>query len=948
MKHSSRPVIRCLALAALAFPATLPAQYITRTWLDWRTIETPHFAVHYPTELEPWARIVAGKVERIDSTVSGIVGYTPRARIDVVIDDPYSISNGSAWPFLDAPALVFWATPPDPREDVGTYVSWADMLASHEFAHLAHLTRPSRNAFQSLLWRLAPVDLGPIPQKVPRWLFEGYATYVEGIVTGSGRPHGTWRSTYLRQWALEGRLPPYSQLDTYGGMYGGEFAYLAGSAFLEWLARRNGDSSLVSLWRRLTAKVDRSFDDAFTGVYGEPPALLYGRFAAELTAQAKATQLMVVRASPDSGRPIAHLIGETGDPAISTDGGKVALMLPSPGRPARVVIWKTIAEPDSAAARSARELLRRDPQDVAPIRPFPAPKKALAALPAVGNQPYQGPRFLRDGRLLVWRNAAVGDGSFRPDLFLWDPQRGLVSRITRGANVREGDPTPDGRLAVALRCGGGTCDLVTVDLRTAEVRTVAPGSETRSFYRPRVSSDGRRVLSAVHDSGFWRIAVTDLADGAVHFVRPPDGANWFDASFADDSTIVATTDGPGIPTIVRFSVLGGDAVPLTHVSGAAIAAEVNPADHTVWFLALHSRGWDLRAVPLEPTSVAAVTSSATAHAEPTLIPASPIAPPTRYRGRRQTIWIPGGVGGADGMTATLAIVNSDVVGRNELLLQGQSGWDRAWKGGSATLTSRSLRAPVFISAFSLRQDSLAGAPSARVDMTGAAMFVDYSRRYETSATRLTVGGTVARFQPTPGRTATRALGSASLSLAALSLQDGARNSAALALTGNDGVSDSSSVQRLMMSVGLEHTGAVILPIVLNGSAGRVWTSTPFELFSIGGLPATILQPGVLAQRIANPRLPSGMSVGRQVMTYRAGIPFAGVQLYDWGARTADGDGNDSWTRVTGAGWVGSLPAVPTIGTPAGRATIGAAIVPTAPSPHPIRAYFAIQFGDWAR
>ena len=84
------------------------------------------------------------------------------------------------------------------------------------------------------------------------------------------------------------------------------------------------------------------------------------------------------------------------------------------------------------------------------------------------------------------------------------------------------------------------------------MRTVGRGSDTRSFYRPRFSSDGMQILTAVHDSGFWRIALIDARSGDLRFLRPVDGANWFDASFADDSTILATTDATGIPTVMLF------------------------------------------------------------------------------------------------------------------------------------------------------------------------------------------------------------------------------------------------------------------------------------------------------------------------------------------------------------------------------------------------------------
>ena len=78
--------------------------------------------------------------------------------------------------------------------------------------------------------------LSPIAANAPRWVVEGYATYVEGRVTGSGRPNHAYRAAILRQFALEGRLPGYGQLNGGSGWVYGSFAYLAGSAFFEWLA----------------------------------------------------------------------------------------------------------------------------------------------------------------------------------------------------------------------------------------------------------------------------------------------------------------------------------------------------------------------------------------------------------------------------------------------------------------------------------------------------------------------------------------------------------------------------------------------------------------------------------------------------------------------------------------------------------------------------------------
>ncbi|HEU4989753.1 MAG TPA: hypothetical protein VFT41_08225, partial [Gemmatimonadaceae bacterium] len=415
-----------------ALPTAATAQGPARPYREWRTVETAHFRFHYPRDLERWTLATASHIESVDSAVAELVGFAPAHRVDVVVDDPFNQPNGAALPFLRAPVLTFWPVPPNPREDIGNWRTWGEMLSVHEFAHLAHLTRPSRNPVDAALWRLLPADLGPIPRKIPRWAIEGYATFVEGRITGSGRPNGAWRAAMLRQWALEGRLPTYDQMSDWRAFNGGDFAYLAGSAFYEWLAAREGDSSLVHVWRRASARVERGFDDAFAGVFGDPPRVLYGRFTAQLTAQAAAAAGALAAAGDVSGTLIQHLDRQTGDPALSPDGRQVALVLRSASAPPRLVIWSTAPPPpDTAAQQRIRRMLARDPQDVPARQFYPAPRRALFTLPAVGGRGFSEPRFMPGGRqVLVSRSTRQANGTLRPDLYLWTPAGGAVHRVT--------------------------------------------------------------------------------------------------------------------------------------------------------------------------------------------------------------------------------------------------------------------------------------------------------------------------------------------------------------------------------------------------------------------------------------------------------------------------------------------------------------------------------------
>lgn len=934
-----------IALAILFAPKLLGGQYQTRPWQDWKTVEAGRFAIHFPAELESWARTVAGKTPAIDSAVTHAVGFRPLQRIDIVIDDPFRIANGSSWPLLDAPRIVMWATPPNPRQDIGTFVSWADMLTTHEFAHLAHLLRPSRNEFQSWLWKVAPMELGPLSIKSPRWVIEGYATYIEGVVTGSGRPNGIWRPTILRQRAIEGVLPGYDQLDATGRMYGGEFAYLAGSLFLEWLAERRGDSSLVQLWRRMSARRDRGFAEAFAGVFGEAPDVLYGRFSAELTAAAKQRQAEM---RGDTETVIQHLARETGDPAISRDGGRAAIMLASATRPGRIVIWRTIPEPDSAADRATRALLAQDPEDVAPFRPFPPPKRALATLQAVGNQPYLDPRFFTDGRVLVWRNTAIGNGSWAPDLYVWDPQRGSVRRITRRANVQQGDPSPDGSTIAATQCGAGKCDLVLVDARTGKVSVAMAGTDTRSFYRPRFSPDGRSIAVSVHDS-YWRAAVFDLASHSLRIVSDGD-RKFFDVSFADDSTLVASSDENGLLNIVRLTTGGRVLGRITAVSGAAVAPQVNPADGSVWFLALHARGWDVRSTRSTPVPLTAQAPAPT----PRLLPTAPVSATKRYSPDRKWVYFPGGSLVRDGAGLLLGLANTDPVGKTEILIQGAKSLspesvNAPLEGVTLSLTRRG-RSAITASGFSLRQDG-----PFEFDLRGAAVSLDYAVRRERSSIRAIVGGSWARSTTPVDADRWQRFIEETISFSRF--RNGRRTTLQIFGHSSIGRLDDARIDRFIVGGGISSTE---IPFSFTAQFGDAPRSTP-EPFVIGGSPPTLAPPGVLSQYIPQPAL-SPFFVGPAFQTLRLAIPFGGLRLYDWLGRAYTGSA-PRFEQVVGAEWTMSVVAIPVLGTPAARVIIGAGRwmnrrdvlrqTPASPAVYitpggKTQFYITTQFGDWAR
>lgn len=924
---ASRSVVSLLvALTALAVPAQRPtpagAQSLTRPARAWETIETAHFQVHYPREMQPWVRPVAERLESVSAAVNALVGSAPSARVTVMVEDPSNVSNGFAVPLLEGPVIFLWPTPPSPSPSFGDHRGWGEILAVHEYGHIAHLTVPSRNPGERLLWRFLPSRVGPVARKSPAWIIEGYATYLEGKLTGNGRPHSSGRAAILRQWALEGRLPTYGQLNASAPFLGGAMRYLAGSAFLEWLAERKGEASLTHLWRRLSARERRSFAEAFRGVYGAGPDDLYGAFYTEVMEKALEARRQLQGAGLAEGTLVQKRAWSTGEPALSHDGARVAVVLRSPDAPSRLVVWPARDEPlDSAVIRARQAMLRRDTLDVLPFDSFPPPRRVQRTLYAVGGRAHEQPRWFADNeRLLVSRDEPLGDGATRPDLFIWNSRTGGLRRVTHGAGIRMADPHPNGESAAAVRCAGGVCDLVRVDLRSGRVTVLAAGSPFVVWHRPRWSPDGRRIAASVQRDGRWWTFVVDATSGAAAPVDPGDGANRHSPSWTRDGRLVVVSDRGGVPNLELLDPETAAPRALTRVTGAVSAPDVAP-NGDVWFLSLHAKGHDVRRVALASAAgsgaervVTLAPSLAPAAARPRqpglTFAAQPIEGPREYgNGPRGWRVLPGGALGPDGDMASLLVANVDPVGRLSVVAQGGYGQRGAWRGGSLATALRQkpvqLEASAWYTEHEPSEQAAGSFASLDIDsrFTGLALGARLAREGGAWAYALRAGGSLAQVDGNQLDGAGRAMGYAELRGRLTWTWRGVQVSPQLAATLTEGGTGGDSWTR-GVTTGALAIGGSRRALRFEGTLGSTTTAGPgefgrsFEQFAVGGTELPFLDRVVLSQRIPVPSVPVGYAAGRKLGIGRVSARWAGLQPYAmW---IAAGDKLTRYQRVLGA------------------------------------------------
>jgi hypothetical protein len=410
----------------------------------------------------------------------------------------------------------------------------------------------------------------------------------------------------------------------------------------------------------------------------------------------------------------------------------------------------------------------------------------------------------------------------------------------------------------------------------------------------------------------------------------------YDATFAPDGrTIVATSEAGGIANLERIDPAGARVAQLTSVTGAAIAADV-AFDGSVWFLALHAGGYDLRRLRADSTQMAAALPLALVLSDtlsPVLPPrrlpsasdssARPVRGPTpdersygfgpsRYR------VLPASTSGFGGSSTQLALVRSDPVGRLGVVLIGSVGSAALPQGGALTLTTRVTRTELGATGWLSHE-----APSRELEAALAAG-LDISRRGGALRAERTYVGDGASFtgtmallaedqRPTGLEAITRAAGIGALRVSLRQRDDDTRYEERLDLMGETGrsVDGRYARQRSALTIGVG-AGARALTTGKLAYGSLSGPGSDREQFVIGGVDSPLIDPLYDARRVTAPAYPAGSARGLSFASYRAAVPLAPLDVY-YDGLTVDTFKNT--LRSYGVELRQRVPAIAALGTP---------------------------------
>ena len=180
---------------------------------------------------------LAQSAEEIHDLLVPFMEWEPAFRTQVVLVDPTDSANGYATT-IPHNTIVIYAAPPTPESSLDNYEHWLWAIFVHEYAHILQIDEDGGSSEGT---SADPRSNDHARGVLPRWMTEGFATWVETRFSAGGRGRSTYTDMLLRSAALEGKLPRIDTADGLGHRWpSGHLRYLYGARFHFEVAERSG------------------------------------------------------------------------------------------------------------------------------------------------------------------------------------------------------------------------------------------------------------------------------------------------------------------------------------------------------------------------------------------------------------------------------------------------------------------------------------------------------------------------------------------------------------------------------------------------------------------------------------------------------------------------------------------------------------------------------------
>ena len=625
------PAMRRVAvLLASLFVVAFPLAAQVKPDLDWRTLGTTHFRIHFSPGLDDLARRTAANAEFAYARLATEL-VPPRGPIDIVVADNVDYANGYATPY-PSNRIVIYARPPVESMSLRNHVDWNLSLVTHELAHIFHLdrTRGWWRVAQSVFGRAAPFFPNTYS---PSWVVEGLAVHYETRFAGGGRLSGTEFPAMARAAAIDEDLPALHELSLAAPRFpGGNVAYVYGSfAMTRPRAGALGRFVEVSSGRVIPWRINANARAAF----GESFSDYWARWRDSVTTS-------VVAVAGSDSRDLTDHGFEARFPRFLDDTTLIYV---------------------ANDARQTTGLYRLADDAAAPHRERLGRRNGIDA-----NSPLDRRRTVQGE--LEWSDP----WTLRSDLYLG--AGASHRRLTRNERLSSPDVHRATRRVVAVQTIPGSTQLVTMNLDGDEYpRLLVAGTLDRNWSDPRWSHDGTRIAAARWErGGRASIVVLDSKGRTLREFSPRALSVVSSPVWAPgDTTILFVSDHEGRATVYRGDVRTGGFAPVWRSATALHTPDISPSGERIAAVELRGDGYrvvtrDMPGAIDLPMPAADSAADTAREATALMLPADTTAEESRYSAFHSLLpqwWLPV-VTSTDLDTRRFGILTGghDVIGRH--------------------------------------------------------------------------------------------------------------------------------------------------------------------------------------------------------------------------------------------------------------------------------------------
>lgn len=643
-------------MRAGAFACALLVEFSARSaragdpYLQWYTVKTPHFRVHYHGGLEDIAQRTANSAESVHERLAPELGWAPRQVTEIVVTDDTDGANGSA-ATLPYNTIRLFATAPDDMSPLGDYDNWINELVTHEYTHILQIDNTS--GLPALGNAVFGKTFAP-NQAQPRWILEGLAVVMESEHTSGGRLRSSQFDMYLRADVLEHRLARLDQISNPARRWpSGNLWYLYGAKFIGWIVDTYGPDTYAAVAADYGASViPWGINRSIRRVTGRTYEELYVGWQASLErkygAQAAAVRGLGLR----EGRQITHRGYVAATPRFIPDCDRTGAQRVAYERddgdttPGVYAISLGAKDPDETAeliARSGGRGVSFDDQCSLYFENF-APSRRLYSFSDLLRQPphTRSPQGTERSR----------------------------QRLTVGERANAPDVSADGRWLSYVTNRAGTSTLRIAHLNAAHEieneRRLVPSAQFEQAYTPRFSPDGRSIAYSAWTRGGYRdIRIVDVNSGSFYELTHDRAVDQQPVWAPDGKTLYFVSDRSGIANIYAYDLSTRSIAQVTNVLTGAYMPAVSSDGRTLVYVGYGSGGFDLFELPLDRRRFLAAPDAPDDRApavEPSISHAWPVEAYSPLPTLRPRAWTLAYGPGTFGNTLSIATSGADAVG----------------------------------------------------------------------------------------------------------------------------------------------------------------------------------------------------------------------------------------------------------------------------------------------